>query len=422
MTPRRRAAAASLLPFYAVLAAALVWLPAARTARAASEEFSTFGLFGTEEDDESTIDHLLTSTPPAWRDQWERSRLAVRMSQGCFTSGQWIVDSDLKLSTSIGGAATFGVYDRRYESDDATWTYTDLLLRFPTRFGALGGYFRPYHDKSRQDFGGFWDTGNDSIGLETRVVFTLEDAFNNFWAFRQTRVGDLSEPYLRHPYEAALHVVDREPWVRWEVSGKWLTPSTQQVIAGPTAAEYRMATLWGAQGDGSAELRTFGLTWLGSAHIKQARSVDDVNDPAGAQGDRWRNRWSTAIGVRGATHRTTADLQWVYEVRRDHYHPATPEVGLDGTDRVVWLDSWSRLTPTLNLRLGGMVDWISIATSDPYPFPTYGSRRETRAYFGFGARFGNFAVSALEGIELDREPYPVTWHHDKGFITLQATF
>ncbi len=421
MIPRLRAAAAFLIPFYASCFAALVPC-AVRPACAATEEFSTFGLFGTEEDDESTIDHLLTATPPAWRERWERSHLAIRMSQGCFTSGQWIVDSDVKLSTSIGGTATFGVYDRRYESDDGTWTYTDLLLRFPTRYGALGGYFRPYHDKSRQDFGGFWETGNDSIGLQTHLEFTLEDTFNNFWAFRQTRVGDLSEPYLHHPYEAAARFVDREAWVRWELSGKWLTPSEQQVIGGATAADYRIATLWGAQGDGSAEVSALGLTWLGSAHIKQAHSVDDATDPPGSQGERWRNRWSATAGVRAKTHRTTCDLKWMYEVRRDHYQPAGPEATLDAIDRVIWLDSWSRLSSVFDLRLGAMLDQITVATSQAYPYFTYGSRRESRAYFGLSARFGNFSASALEGIELDREPYDVFFHHDKGFLTLQASF
>jgi hypothetical protein len=31
-------------------------------------------------------------------------------------------------------------------------------------------------------------------------------------------------------------------------------------------------------------------------------------------------------------------------------------------------------------------------------------------------------ISGVEGIELDLEPYPVYFHHDKSFITLQTTF
>jgi hypothetical protein len=69
-----------------------------------------------------------------------------------------------------------------------------------------------------------------------------------------------------------------------------------------------------------------------------------------------------------------------------------------------------------------MYDRIGIARAGVDPFFTYGSRKESRAYLGLDARFGRVSVSGVEGIELDQEPYEVTFHHDKGFLRLQTTF
>jgi hypothetical protein len=149
-----------------------------------------------------------------------------------------------------------------------------------------------------------------------------------------------------------------------------------------------------------------------------------VNDPPGMQGDRWRNAWGTDAGVRVAVPRlrTTTDLHWLYRVRVEQYHPAGPEQWLDGIERVWWLDSWTALTPVFDLRLGALYERISIRRSAVFPYWTWGSRRESRAYVGLSARFGNFMVSGVEGIELDHEAYDVYFVHDKGFITLQASF
>jgi hypothetical protein len=54
--------------------------------------------------------------------------------------------------------------------------------------------------------------------------------------------------------------------------------------------------------------------------------------------------------------------------------------------------------------------------------PTYGTRKESRAYLGLIARFGRVSIQGVEGIELDHEPYEVTLWHDKGFLQLQSTF
>ena len=72
---------------------------------AGTEQFSTFDVEAQEEDDESLLDHLLTRPPRAWRDEWEHSTQAVRTSQGCLTSGQWFIDTQLKLSAPLGERA-----------------------------------------------------------------------------------------------------------------------------------------------------------------------------------------------------------------------------------------------------------------------------------------------------------------------------
>jgi hypothetical protein len=412
---RRAGAAAALI--------LLLFLPA--RARATTEEFSTFNVMAMEEDDESVLDHLLTAPPIQWRDEWERKPLAIRMGQGCFTSGQWIIDSDLKLSTSIGGSARFEVEDLRYESDEATDRHTDLWLRFGTRIGTVGGYFRPYHDKSRQDFGFAWETGNDTLGLQSQVLFTIEDTFNNLWEFRQTRVGNLSEPYMRHPYEPALSFVQRQPHWRWELSGKWLTPSRKQVIAAvtPDSSDYRTSDQWGALGFANVEVEALGVRWNATGGIKQASSVYDIAAPEGAQGDDWRSLWRAELGARAPlSHRTTLALRGVYIERAQDLHPPLGNNRFRAIDRVVWLETWTTLTDRLHLRLGGMHDRISVDQSGPYPVGSYGTRIESRAYFGLNARFGNLTIVGVEGIELDPEPYDVWFVHDKGFLSFQATF
>jgi hypothetical protein len=53
---------------------------------------------------------------------------------------------------------------------------------------------------------------------------------------------------------------------------------------------------------------------------------------------------------------------------------------------------------------------------------SYGSRTESRAYVGLSARFGQVSVYAVEGLELDPEPYEVWLIHDKAFLHLQTAF
>jgi hypothetical protein len=74
------------------------------------------------------------------------------------------------------------------------------------------------------------------------------------------------------------------------------------------------------------------------------------------------------------------------------------------------------------VRLGGLLDRASVSKSGETGHFTQGTRNESRAYFGFVARFGRVSLSGVEGIELDPEPYEVWNHHDKGFLALQTTF
>ena len=74
-------------------------------AHAAAEVFTSFDVQFQEEDDESLLDHFLTRAPREWRYEWERSPSAIRTSQGCLTSGQWFIDTDLKLVTALGDKA-----------------------------------------------------------------------------------------------------------------------------------------------------------------------------------------------------------------------------------------------------------------------------------------------------------------------------
>ena len=393
-------------------------------ARATTEEFSTFDVTAMEEDDESILDHLLTAQPVEWRDDWERHPLAFRMGQGCFTSGQWIIDSDLKLKAPIGGSAWVAVEDRRYESDEATDRHTDLWLRFGTRIGTVGGYFRPYHDKSRQDFGFAWETGNDTLGFQSQVLLTIEDTFNNLWEFRQTRVGNLSEPYERRPYEPSLRFVQRSARWRAELSGKWLTPSRKQTISliTPDTSGYRTGTLWGALGEGLLEVDALGFRWSAAGGVKQAQSTYNERTPD-AEGSLWRSLWRAELGAkRRILPHTTLSLRGIYIERDQDVNPPLGDNRFRAIDRVVWLESWSRLTDRFDLRLGAMHDRITVAESGPIPRGGYGSRTEGRAYFGLSARFGNMTIVGVEGIELDNEPYDVWFVHDKGFLTFQITF
>jgi len=406
------------------LALALLLVPMAPgPARAGTEEFSTFDIDRQEEDDESLIDHLLARPPREWRDAWERAPMAFRTGQGCLTSGQWLIHSDLKVETALGDRARFGILLRQAQDDIASYDYLDLSARFPTRVGTLGAMFRPFYDKSRQDLALMWETGADTSALQIQAVFGLEDMFNNLWAFRQTRVGDRSESYVKHPFEPALRVVTRHAHWRTELAMKYLTPSTRRLPADADFDAARISTLWGTLADASVEFRSPGFAWELRAHDQQAySSLAPEGAPFGNDGS-FRRQWSVESTMRRPLPmRLSAEARVLYQDRDQHHGPPVGPGALGAVDRVLGAELQWEAHPRLTARLGGLYDRISVARSGVAFRQTYGTRTESRAYLGLAVRFGNVVLSVVEGIELDPEPYEVWAVHDKGFFHLQATF
>ncbi|HEY6866687.1 MAG TPA: hypothetical protein VI792_05480, partial [Candidatus Eisenbacteria bacterium] len=416
------AARAAALAAILGLALGLAWI-APRGARAGTEEFSTFHPEGQEEDDESIIDHLLTRTPLAWRDEWERAPLALRTSQGCLTSGQWFMDNELKLETAMGRTARFNLDYTQVAGDISDYEFLDFWFRFRLRAGMIGTMFRPMHDKSKQDMALAWEVGADSTAFQLRAIYGLEDVFNNLWAWRQSRVGNVSEPYLRHPWEPALVVASRHERWRAELSGKYLTPSVRSVPGATPLDPEHHVTLWGTLADASLEARGLGLDWSAAGHNQQALGTDGPANLPGPRDHNFRRAWSAEAAVRRALARAVdAELRWLYTDRTETWDPPTGPRTLRGLDRVAQLETWWRATPTLTVRAGGLYDQITVAKTGATAVYSEGSRHESRAYFGLDARFGRVSVAGVEGIELDPEPYQVVWHHDKAFIKLQTTF
>lgn len=392
-------------------------------ALAGTEEFSTFDVDRQEEDDESLLDHVLTRAPRNWRDAWERAPLAFRTEQGCLTSGQWFIHSDLKVETALGDRARFGVVLRQAEDDIARYDYVDLSARTPTRIGTLGVGFRPFYDKSRQDFTLMWELGADTSAIQVQAKFGLEDLFNNLWAFRQTRVGDRSEPYVKHPFEPALRVVTRHTHWRTEFDVKYLTPSVQQLPAATDLDPVLHSTLWGTLASAAVEYRASGIEWELRGRNHQAfSSVAPAGAPFGNEAD-FRRQWAIESAVRRPFPRgIVAELRGIYQDRDQHHGPPLGPGATGAIDRTLGAEVEWEAHPRLTARLGGLYDRITVARSGLAFRQSYGTRTESRAYVGLAARFGNVTISIVEGIELDPEPYEVWAVHDKGFFQLQAIF
>jgi hypothetical protein len=416
-------AAALLRLLGLLLALALACSASPPAADASTEEFSTFYVEHMEEDDESLIDHLLTEPPVEWRDEWERSAGGYRASQGCFTSGQWFLANQLKVAAPLGDRARFRVHLDHAESDRNAYQNLDLWFLFPQRVGTVGFMFRPFHDKSRQDVALMWEAGADSTASQLRLLFGLEDLFNNLWAWRQTRVGDVGEPYERHPWEPAIKVALRRARWRFETEGKWLTPSRKRVEGNGGLTGERLQTLWGARGTALLEARALGLTWVARAENQQVRSTDRPVDLSAGDGREFRRLWRAEAGVRCAiVPRLKVEGRYVYVERTQSSRPPLPDLSFRGLDRIVQVEARWMARPDLTVRLGGLFDRIGIHRSAPSPYWPHGTRTESRAYVGVVARFGRVTVAGVEGIELDPENYEVWNAHDKGFLLLQTTF
>jgi hypothetical protein len=392
-------------------------------ARAGTEEFSTFDVEEQEEDDESLIDHVLTRYPHPWRAEWERATMALRTSQGCLTSGQWFIDTDLKLVAPLGGRAQFGLALRQNESDISSYDYLDFTFRFPTARGTPGAMFRPLHDKSRQDFAFTYDWGADTTALQIQTAFTFEDVFNNFWAFRQTRVGNASEPYEKRPYEPGLRIVSRNARWRAEAGGRWLTSSIKRVQPAVSGGPERWVGLWGTLGWASIETHALGVTWDAITRNHQARSTDEPVDLSTADNADFRRSWSAEFGAtRALTPRLGVEARFLYQERNQAWGAPYGPGFLDVIERMSQIETTWRLTPALIARVGGMYDHVGVERAGPVRVVSYGDRNESRAYVGLSAKFGRVWVMGIEGIELDPEPYDVWLVHDKGFLQMQARF
>jgi hypothetical protein len=398
------------------------WAPA--PARAATEEFSTFDVERQEEDDESALDHLLTAPPLEWRDEWDRAARAFRTAQGCLTSGQWFMHHDLRLVTDLGVRARFGIHLDQTEDDVVQYQNLDLSAHFPTRFGTPGIMFRPLHDKSRQDFALMWEFGADTLPGWARVTWGFEDLFNNLWAFRQTRVGNLSEPYERHPWEPAVaaHLVR----ARWggSLEGKYLTPSRQQVFAyAPSGAPlFSMRSLWGTWAAVSGE-RSMGSTLVGAAFDNRQASGAEQLLTGGPDAHHYRRQWHAELSAHTHwTGRLTTFVRAWYGARRAEYRPPVGNGDFSALDRIAQAEAAWTFSDRLTMRVGAMYDRVGAGRSGPVRWPTEPRVKESRAYLGLAARFGRVRVAGIEGIELDTEPYEVWHHHDKGFLQMQTTF
>ncbi len=404
-------------------------LLAAGRARASYEEFSTLNVAVEEEDDENLLDHVLTEPPKDWFDEWELATRAFRSSQGCFTSGQWYLDHELKVKVPMGDTTYFDLGIRDVSDDESTYGWTQFDLRFPVAGTGLWGVrFRPSFDKSRQDLGILWDHGTAVTPLQIQAVMGLEDIFNKFWSLRQTRVGDDAEPYLQHPYEPALRVVWRGYGPRFETNVKYLTPSRKQFLTiDPT--QRRIEDLWGLKNDAELSQRFGRYVGALDYEMVQASSYAYWEQQPGDHHEyarRWRGegRLMRRFGRQGSV-----SLRYFYQERTQVWRPVLPAT-LGVIDRMPMVEGSFRAKWNTDVRVGFMRNRITVSG---YPggltfidgglrLLTFGTRVETRAFFSLQKQFGRVRIEGTEGIELDREPYPVTFHHDKGFIHIQTTF
>jgi hypothetical protein len=425
--PRTGAAAAppAGLPFALLVALALPvsFALAPRPARANAEEFSSFDVELQEQDDETVIDHLLTRAPREWRAEWERAPQAFRTSQGCLTSGQWIMLNDLKLRTALGRHSTFNLNLLQSHDDTESFDYLGLGFQRAVPNGSLGLIFAPSYDKSKQDFALRWEFGADTSSFQLMSQFTLEDTFNNIWEFRQSRAGQASEPYLRHPYESELRVVSRGERLRLEAGGRWLSPGVKRIEGLYGGPPYRIRKLWGALGYAAMELHAIGCEWEARGVNEQADGADHPDSLGAPDGADFRRQWSGEISVRRALDpRTSVVAHLVYQERTQRYGEGLGPGLFAAVDRVYHVEVNRRLTENLRLRVGGLYDRLGFARTGVTRFTSEDRKKESRAFIGLMARFGRVSVQGVEGIELDREPYDVTLHHDKGFLQLQTTF
>ncbi len=410
---------APLPPLLLLLAA----LAAAVPARASIEQFSTFDVLAPEVDDENAIDYLLMRPTDNWRDEWDTSPAALRTDQGCMTSAIWYQANEFKARSPMGGRAwlDFGFVQHTDPEGSYQWLQFDFLHAVGNA-GAAGFRFRPSYDKSQQDFAALWTSGDGRSPLQARFTFSVEDMFDELWTFHQIAVGDQHyEIYRVHPFEPSFELVWRGERHRIEIADAWLMPMRQDIVD-PSPAVSGTRSLRGDRGRVLAERALGSWTLLSRFESTSARSTrSNLVDPGDGRND--RRQWSAEGGLRRVLGpRLTAEARYVYQVRAEDWRPPVASASFHALDRIGQGELAWQVRGEWRLRFGLLYDRIGIARTGEVPGFTYGSRKESRGYIGIQARLGRVRLQAMEGIELDSEPYKVTFHHDKGFLHLQTTF
>ena len=405
-----------------VLALATLHTLVPRVAHASYEEFASLNLGREEEDDENLLDHVLVRPPIEWREEWEQATGAFRSSQGCFTSGQWYLDHDLKIRVPMGDTTYLALGIREVSDMESAYDWVQFDVRFPLpRLGLWGVRARPTFDKSRQDVGLLWDGGRPGSALAVQAVMGLEDLFNKLWSLRQVRVGDESEPYERHPYEPALRMAWRGRGPRAELGGKWLTPSIKRIDASDPALR-RREHLWGVKHDASLVQR-FGTT-TAELQFEQVQSAsfaywESVPGDHHVYQRRWRAEGALSRQV-GAHGRLTA--RFFYQERTQVWRPPLANATLEIIDRMPMVEGAFQAPFQTYARVGCMRNRVTVAELGRLPVRTWGTRVETRVFLALQIRFGRVLLQGMECVELDREIYDVAFIHDKGFLHIQTTF
>jgi len=405
-----------------LLAALALTLLLAPAARASVEEFSTWHVAVIESDDENFFDHWLVRQPLRWDDEYRAAPNAFRTSQGCYTAGQWYQANDFKARAPMGKHAYLDIGMQQMFDDLAQYQWVRFEFRFRTSgAGTFGFRFQPAQDKSKQDFAALWDWGEPGGPLEIGAAFTVEDAFNSLWEFRQSQVGDHSEPYRAHPVEPALRIASRGKHHRVELNGKWLTPLRADLLQ-PDLVKTGDYALWGTKG------ALLAVATAGPWELEARASDQQVLSHAstvGTPGDghNFRRLWHAEGAVRrriGAGW--VAEARGAYQDRAENWQPPIANGEFLALDRGLAAELAGEPRKNWHARVGVMHDRIGVEQQGQVPVFTWGTRKESRAYLGLEALFGRVRVLGIECIELDSEPYEVTFHHDKGFLQLQTTF
>ncbi len=405
-----------------LLAAVVLVLLIAPAARASVEEFSTYQLSAMEEDDENFLDRWLTRPPDRWTHEFESAPNAFRTSQGCYTSGEWYMRHDLKARAALGKKSWLDIGYLQVNDNMASWEWLRLDFRWPTdRAGTFGFRFQPSADKSQQDFAALWDWGASGSPFQLGATFTLEDAFNSLWEFRQDRVGNHTEPYRAHPVEPGLRLASEGKRHRVELSGKWLTPS-RKAIRDPDPAKDGSYSLLGSKAELLAEYSFSRWGVEGRFETEQVRS-SQISVLLPGDGYQFRRRWWGEAAVRRDLGNTwSAEARGAYQDRAQDWRPPLGPATFRALDRGLAFEVAGEPVKEWRLRVGLMHDRVGIAQDGVAALGGWGTRKESRAYVGLEARFGRVRVQGIEGIELDHEQYDVTFHHDKGFLQLQTVF